>query len=157
MIAPPYAPMEAKRVDKVPTGDGWQFEPKWDGFRAVIFRDGDEVYVQSKAGQPLARYFPEVVDAIRSVKTKQFVVDGEIVVPVNGRLSFDDLLQRIHPAESRVGNLAAQTPASIVLFDMLLDGAQSLVDLPLLERRQHVERFAAAAARDLRNQSGPAI
>ncbi|HJW92131.1 MAG TPA: ATP-dependent DNA ligase, partial [Thermoanaerobaculia bacterium] len=109
MIAPPYAPMEAKRVDKVPTGDAWQFEPKWDGFRAVIFRDGDEVYVQSKAGQPLARYFPEVVEAIRSVKTKQFVVDGEIVVPVNGRLSFDDLLQRIHPAESRINKLAAES------------------------------------------------
>src|SRR6185369_5281244 len=81
--------LEAKSVDKVPAGDGWQFEPKWDGFRAVIFRDGDDVYVQSKSGQPLARYFPDVVEAIRSVKTKQFVLDGEIVVPVNGRLSFD--------------------------------------------------------------------
>src|SRR5213075_2646127 len=96
LIEPPYPPMEAKRVDKVPAGEGWQFEPKWDGFRAVIFRDGDDVYVQSKSGQPLARYFPEVVEAIRSVKTKQFVLDGEIVVPVDGRLSFDDLLLRLH-------------------------------------------------------------
>src|SRR5438477_12937827 len=101
-IAPPYAPMEAKRADKIPAGEHWQFEPKWDGFRAIIFRDGDVVAVQSKAGQPLGRYFPEVVEAIRGLKKQQFVLDGEIVVPADGRLSFDHLLQRIHPADSRV-------------------------------------------------------
>ena len=80
-IAPPYPPMEAKRVDKIPTGDGWQFEPKWDGFRAIIFRSGHDVVVQSKAGQPLGRYFPEVVEAMRELRQKEFVLDGEIVVP----------------------------------------------------------------------------
>lgn len=148
MIAPPYAPMEAKRVDKVPTGDVWQFEPKWDGFRAVIFRDGDEVYIQSKAGQPLARYFPEVVEAIRSVKVKQFVVDGEIVVPVSGRLSFDDLLQRIHPAESRIKKLAAQNPAHFFAFD-LLHWKRDLTELPIEERRAKLQEFFASIDHEL--------
>src|SRR5437764_12738484 len=93
-ITPPYPPMEAKRVDKIPTGDGWQFEPKWDGFRAIIFKNGDDVAVQSKAGQPLGRYFPAVGEAMKELKQKDCVIDGEIVVPVDGRLSLDDLLQR---------------------------------------------------------------
>src|SRR5207253_1525368 len=106
-----YPPMEAKRVVKIPAGDHWQFEPKWDGFRAIVFRDGDEVVLQSKAGQPLQRYFPEVVEAFRALKPKQFILDGEIAIPVGGRLSFDDLLLRIHPAESRIKKLAAESPA----------------------------------------------
>src|SRR5437870_12737369 len=118
-IHPPFPPMEATRVDRIPEGDVWQFEPKWDGFRAIVFRDGDDVSVQSKAGQPLARYFPEVVEAIQSLKAKEFVLDGEIVVPVEGRLSFDHLLQRIHPAEKRVRKLAAETPANYFAFDLL--------------------------------------
>src|SRR3954465_8817303 len=101
-LRPPLAPMEALSVSEIPRGPEWQFEPKWDGFRAIAFRDGDTVELQSKSGQPLARYFPEVVGALRGLKARKFVLDGEIVVPVGGRLSFDDLLQRIHPAESRI-------------------------------------------------------
>src|SRR5213075_3498342 len=92
----PYLPMEAKSVEKLPVGDNWQYEPKWDGFRCLAFRDGDKVELQSKSGQPLARYFPEVVEAVRALKPTRFVLDGEIAVPVEGTLSFDDLLQRIH-------------------------------------------------------------
>src|SRR3989440_10994326 len=106
----PYEPMEAKSVEKLPVGDNWQYEPKWDGFRCIAFRDGDKVELQSKAGQPLARYFPETVEALRALKAKRFVLDGEIVVPIAGRLSFDELLMRIHPAASRVKKLAAEHP-----------------------------------------------
>lgn len=143
-IRPPFAPMEAKRVDRVPTGDHWLFEPKWDGFRAIVFRSGDDVAIQSKAGQPLTRYFPEVVEAIRSLKPKQFVLDGEIVVPVNGRLSFDDLLLRIHPAESRVRKLAAASPAHYYVFDVLYWKKQ-LTDLAIEERREKLEKFFDAS------------
>jgi len=137
--------MEALAVDEIPAGAGWQFEPKWDGFRCLSFRDGDKVTLQSKAGQPLTRYFPEVVETMRRVKFKRFVIDGEIVVPVKGRLSFDDLLQRIHPAESRVRKLAAETPATFVVFDMLVDDrGQSLIDRSLQERRRRLERMSAA-------------
>src|ERR1700716_3775082 len=97
-LRPPFAPMEALSVDEVPVGPQWQYEPKWDGFRCIAFRNGKEVQLQSKAGQPLTRYFPEIVDALLEVPAKKFVLDGELVLPVKGRLSFDDLLQRIHPA-----------------------------------------------------------
>lgn len=140
-IQPPYPPMEAKRVDRIPSGDGWQFEPKWDGFRAVVFRDGDEVALQSKAGQPLARYFPELVAAFRELKTKEFILDGEIVVPVGGRLSFDDLLLRIHPAESRIRKLAAENPAHFFAFDLLFAKGKLLADKPIEERRAQLEAF----------------
>src|SRR5215213_11954014 len=109
-IKAPYAPMEAKSVEEIPMGAKWQYEPKWDGFRCVAFRDGDEVELQSKAGQPLGRYFPEIVEAVRQIKATKFVLDGEIVVPVGEELSFDDLLQRIHPAESRIRKLAESHP-----------------------------------------------
>src|SRR5438046_9969007 len=99
-INPPYPPMEAKLVEEIPSGAQWQYEPKWDGFRCLAFRDGDEVELQSKSGQPLGRYFPEIVEAVKKVRAKKFVLDGEIVVPVGGELSFDDLLHRIHLAES---------------------------------------------------------
>jgi ATP-dependent DNA ligase len=136
--------MEARVARALPAGDNWQFEPKWDGFRCLVFRDGDTVRLQSKSGQPLERYFPEVVARVRAMRTRRFVLDGELVVPDrNDQLSFDDLLQRIHPAESRVTRLAAEHPAVIVLFDLLQDGGISLVPKPLTERRARLERFFA--------------
>jgi ATP-dependent DNA ligase len=147
-IQMPFAPMEALLVSELPPGPGWQFEPKWDGFRCLCFRDGGDVALQSKAGQPLARYFPEVADLLLGLPHRRFVVDGEIVVPVAGGLSFDDLLQRIHPAQSRVRKLAQQTPASLVVFDLLVDPrGRSLLELPLQERRRRLERFATGARR----------
>src|SRR5256714_10305352 len=139
----PYEPMEAKSVEKLPVGDHWQYEPKWDGFRCVAFRDGDRVDLQSKSGQPLARYFPEVVDALLQLKAKQFVLDGEIVVPVKGKFSFDDLLMRIHPAASRVRKLAEETPAKLIVFDLLVDDrGNALVDLTLEQRRKKLDAVA---------------
>jgi ATP-dependent DNA ligase len=148
-IHPPLLPMEATSVDIVPTGDNWQYEPKWDGFRCLAFRDGDGVELQSKSGQSLTRYFPEIVAAVRSVPAKAFVLDGEIVVPDNGGFSFDALLQRIHPAASRVRRLAGETPALLIVFDLLAgaDG-KSLIDVPLGERRERLEQFAQRALQD---------
>ena len=137
---PPFPPMEAKRADRIPDGDVWQFEPKWDGFRAIVFRDGDEVAIQSKSGQPLARYFPELVAAFTEVRHKQFVIDGEIVIPIEGRLSFDDLLLRMHPAASRIQKLAAATPAHYFAFD-LLDWKRDLRQQPVEKRRVALEKF----------------
>lgn len=135
-----YAVMEARSMEQLPSGEDWQYEPKWDGFRCLAFRDGDRVDLQSKSGQPLARYFPEIVGAIRAAKATRFVIDGEIVVPVNGELSFDDLLQRIHPAASRVDRLARETPASFIVFDLLVDErAKNLTALPLRARRAKLE------------------
>ena len=143
-IRPPYPPMEARVVDAIPLGGDRQYEPKWDGFRCLAFRDGDSVELQSKAGEPLARYFPEVVEHLLALTPRRFVLDGELVVPSGESLSFDDLLQRIHPAESRIRKLAAETPALLVVFDLLVDDAgRSLVDLPLAERRARLEAFAA--------------
>ncbi|HEX8254537.1 MAG TPA: ATP-dependent DNA ligase [Thermoanaerobaculia bacterium] len=140
-LKPPYPPMEAKRVDKIPTGDTWQFEPKWDGFRAIVFRSGESVAIQSKAGQPLARYFPELVEAFRALKQDHFILDGEIVVPVEGRLSFDDLLQRIHPAEKRIRKLAEATPSHYYAFDVLASKGKTFNELPIEERRGKLETF----------------
>ncbi len=147
-VTPPIDPMLAELSHEVPEGD-YLYEPKWDGFRAIVFRDGDEVYIQSKAGQPLARYFPELVEALRSLKQKQFVVDGEIVVPVQGRISFDDLLLRMHPAESRVRKLAAETPAHYYVFDLLALKTKDLTRLPIEERRAKLEDFFAKVKHDL--------
>lgn len=139
----PFMPMEAQSVDEIPTGKEWQYEPKWDGFRCLIFRDGDKIALQSKSGQPLTRYFPDLVEAVGQIKAKRFVLDGEIVVPSNGSFSFDDLLQRIHPAASRVTKLAKETPALLIVFDLLVDAeGESLVGLPLQERRPLLEKFA---------------
>jgi len=141
--------MEAELVDELPTGAAWQYEPKWDGFRCIAFRDGDKVDVMSKAGKPLARYFPDLVESLRQVKAKRFVLDGEIVVPKDGELSFDELLLRIHPAKSRVLKLAAESPASFIVFDLLVDAkGKSLVTLPLAERRAALEAFVAAEVPD---------
>jgi ATP-dependent DNA ligase len=135
--------MEALLVHKLPQGPGWQYEPKWDGFRCLVFRNHRSVELQSKSGQSLTRYFPEVVEAVLSVPAPTFVLDAEIVIPVDGQLSFDDLLQRIHPAESRVRKLSAERPAVLVVFDMLVDAAgRPLVDRPLRERRPLLEAFA---------------
>ena len=139
----PYLPMEAKSVEKLPADEVWQYEPKWDGFRCVAFRDGDNVDLQSKSGQPLARYFPEVVEALLKLKPKQFVLDGEIVVPIKGRFSFDDLLMRIHPAASRVRKLAEETPAKLIVFDLLVeDRGKAIVDETLPVRRKKLDGFA---------------
>src|SRR3989442_582947 len=139
----PYLPMEAKSVEKLPVGDDWQYEPKWDGFRCVAFRDGARVDLQSKSGQPLARYFPEVVEALLKLKARQFVLDGEIVVPVKERFSFDDLLMRIHPAASRVKKLSQETPAKLIVFDLLVDDrGKALVDELLTIRRKKLDGFA---------------
>lgn len=120
-ISTDYAPMEADPARDVPDDGDWIYEPKWDGFRCLVFRDGDTVDLRSKAGKPLARYFPEVVEMMLEVDAKRFVLDGELVIPVNGTLVFDELLLRIHPAASRVKKLAAATPAHFIAFDLLVD------------------------------------
>jgi len=138
----PFPPMEAKSVGTIPSGPEWQYEPKWDGFRCLAFREGGSVELQSKAGQSLTRYFPELVAALLKVKAQKFVLDGEMIVLVDGKLSFDDLLQRIHPAASRVAKLSQQHPAQFVLFDLLVDDrGRSLVDQPFLKRRATLESF----------------
>jgi ATP-dependent DNA ligase len=137
--------MEARLVDELPTGADWQYEPKWDGFRCLAFRDGDRVDLMSKAGKPLSRYFPELVETLLGVRATRFVLDGEIVVPADGALSFDDLLLRIHPAQSRIQKLAAETPASLIVFDLLVDAkGRSLAKEPLTQRRPALEAFVAA-------------
>ncbi|HET6407420.1 MAG TPA: ATP-dependent DNA ligase [Chthoniobacteraceae bacterium] len=143
-IQPPFPPMEALSVDRIPTGDQWQYEPKWDGFRCLAFRDEDEVQLQSKAGQPLARYFPELVEAVKALKPRKFVLDSEIAIPVGQKLSFEDLQLRLHPAESRVRKLAAQTPAIMIVFDLLVDEkGRSLIEEPLANRRAKLQAFAS--------------
>ena len=145
-VRPPLSPMDAKFVEQLPGGDGWQLEPKWDGFRCLAFKDGDAVALQSKAGQPLGRYFPEIVDAVRAVDARRFVIDGEIVITrPDGALDFDALLMRIHPAASRVARLARETPAQLFVFDLLVDErGRALLDRPLDERRAALERFAGS-------------
>src|SRR5689334_20572988 len=120
-LNPPFLPMEALLVDKIPEDHGWQYEPKWDGFRCLAFRDGRQVELQSKSGQPLTRYFPELAESLGKLKANKFVLDGEIAVPIGKRFSFDELLQRIHPAESRVRKLAREHPALFIAFDLLVD------------------------------------
>jgi ATP-dependent DNA ligase len=139
----PYPPMEAESVRALPAGPEWQYEPKWDGFRCLAFRDGDTVRIQSKAGKPLGRYFPDVAEAVAALEARRCVLDGEIVIPVDGRLSFDELLLRIHPAESRVRTLVEAHRARLVVFDLLVDErGRSLVGLALAERRERLEAFA---------------
>jgi ATP-dependent DNA ligase len=134
--------MEAKSVDTIPIGDDWQYEPKWDGFRCLAFRDGEEIFLQSKAGQPLGRYFPDIAEALLRLAAKKFVVDGELVVEVDGRLSFDELQLRLHPAASRVKKLVAAHPATFILFDLLADEkGTSLINTPLSKRRRILEKF----------------
>lgn len=141
-----FKPMEAQLVNELPMGREWQYEPKWDGFRCLVHRDGERVDLVSKAGKPLTRYFPDVVEAVRVVSARRFVLDGEIVVPVDDSLSFDDLLLRIHPAQSRVDKLSRESPASLIVFDLLVDArGRSLVAKTLTDRREALEAFAAEA------------
>ncbi|MDP9170442.1 MAG: ATP-dependent DNA ligase, partial [Acidobacteriota bacterium] len=168
-----YPVMEATTADKIPVGEQWQYEPKWDGFRCLAFRDGDQIELRSKSDQPLARYFPELVAALLALKAKRFVLDGEVAIQREGELSFDDLLMRIHPAESRIRKLAAETPATFYCFDLLVDDhGESLAEEPLEARRAALDKFAgryfegsvqlspvtrdvAAAKRWLRTGGGP--
>lgn len=141
-----YAPMEAQLQAQLPEGEDWLYEPKWDGFRCLAFRDGDEVELRSKSGKPLTRYFPDVEETIRGVAARRFVLDGEIVIATGGGLSFDDLLQRIHPAASRVNRLAEELPADLIAFDLLVDSrGKDLTGMPLRKRREALEKFAASA------------
>ena len=137
-------PMEARLVDHLPEGEGWQYEPKWDGFRCLAFRDKGDVALMSRSGKPLERYFPEVAAALRDLPESRFVVDGELVVPVEGVLSFAALQARLHPAASRIAKLARQTPAQFILFDCLQVRGCVHRDAPLAERRAALEQFAGA-------------
>jgi ATP-dependent DNA ligase len=136
--------MEMRSVATIPDGPEWQYEPKWDGFRAIVHRTGDDIAIVSKHGQPLARYFPEIVAALQALEHDGFSLDGELVVPDAGALSFDALQQRIHPAASRVTMLSRSTPALYLAFDLLRENDAELLALPLRERRVRLERFAHA-------------
>jgi ATP-dependent DNA ligase len=146
-----YAPMDAKAAREIPVGNDWQYEPKWDGFRCLAFRDHQEIKLESKAGQGLERYFPEIVEALVKVKASRFVLDGELLIIHEERANFDMLLQRIHPAASRIQKLSKETPAVFVLFDLLVneDGV-SLVDNTLRERRPALEAFFQKHAHETR-------
>ena len=150
-LKPPLPPMEARLVEQVPTGAEWQYEPKWDGFRCLAFRDGDNIYLQSKAGQPLARYFPDIVANVAKLPQQQFILDGELVIPIGGALSFDELQLRLHPAASRVQKLAAAHPAVYVVFDLLAENEKSYLKLNLRERRRLLEKFARSNLRSAKN------
>jgi len=134
--------MEAATADEIPVGPEWQYEPKWDGFRCITFRRGKKIELQSKAGKPLTRYFPDVVAELAKLRAARFVLDGEIVIPIEKRLSFNDLLMRIHPSASRVQKLANETPATYIVFDLLEDADGPLIELPLEQRRRRLEDFA---------------
>jgi ATP-dependent DNA ligase len=144
-VMPPVEPMLASAVKDIPTSGGMSFEPKWDGFRCIAFRDGDEVVLGSRGGKPLDRYFPEVRDAIRRELPERCVIDGELIVAIGDRLSFDHLTQRIHPAASRVKLLAEQTPAQFVAFDLLALDDESLLDAPYEQRRAKLEHALSKA------------
>jgi len=143
--------MEARSVEEIPTGEDWQYEPKWDGFRCLAFRDGAKIFLQSKNGQPLARYFPDVVANVAKLPQQQFVLDGELVIPIGGALSFDELQLRLHPAASRVQKLAAAHPAVYILFDLLAEARKSYLKVNLRERRRVLEQFARSNLRSTKN------
>ena len=135
--------MEALLAAELPEGDGWQFEPKWDGFRCLARRDGDEVALTSRSGKPLGRYFPEVLEMLGGTEEKAFVLDGELIIAIGDTLSFDALQLRLHPAESRIRKLAKETPAELMAFDLLELAGTSLAGQPLAKRREALERFFA--------------
>jgi ATP-dependent DNA ligase len=139
-LAPPVKPQLARSARALPEGEGWCYEPKWDGFRTIVFRDGADVHLQSRNGRPMNRYFPDVVEQVLALPAKRLVLDGEMIVMVDGVQEFDLLSQRIHPAASRVERLARETPAELVAFDLLGEGDDTLLDLSYEERR---ERLAA--------------
>jgi ATP-dependent DNA ligase len=142
-LTPPLKPQLARSAKDLPSGDDWRYEPKWDGFRTIIFRDGSDVHLQSRNGRPMNRYFPDVVEQVLALPAQRLVLDGEMVVVVDGIQEFDLLSQRIHPAASRVERLARETPAELVAFDLLADGDETLLELPFDDRR---ERLATAIA-----------
>jgi ATP-dependent DNA ligase len=137
--------MLAKRVDAIPEGDEWIFEPKWDGFRALIFRDGDEIMIQSRDEKPLNRYFPDLIEPLQSALPRRCVLDGEIVIVRDGELDFDALQLRLHPAASRVNLLSKQTPASVVFFDLLCEDSRELCSKPFEQRRERLESLLRSA------------
>ena len=148
--------MEAKSVDRIPSGDGWQFEPKWDGFRCLAFKSKGNVDLRARSGKPLTRYFPEMVAALSSAEADDFVLDGELAVPIGNTLNFAALQDRLHPAETRVRKLAATTPALLILFDCLftrMDG--SLLSAPLVKRRSALENLVAGRSRKHRMRLTP--
>jgi len=140
-VNPPVLPMLATRVSELPPGDGWIFEPKWDGFRTLVFRDGDELFIQSRDEKPLDRYFPELVEALKAQLPPRCVLDGEIVIAKDGGLDFEAVQLRLHPAASRVKLLSKEIPASIVFFDCLSDGTRNLCGAPFVERRAALEQL----------------
>ena len=142
-LKPPLKPQLAKSARELPAGEGWCYEPKWDGFRTIVFRDGDDVQLQSRNGRPMNRYFPDVVEQALALPADRFVLDGEMVVTVDGVQEFDLLSQRIHPAASRVERLRNETPASLVAFDLLAEGDETLLELPYTERRARLAKLVA--------------
>jgi ATP-dependent DNA ligase len=149
-------PMEAKSVASLPNGDGWQFEPKWDGFRCLVFKSGREVDLRAKSGKSLARYFPEMVEAVRNARAETFVLDGELTVPLGDSLSFSALQDRVHPAESRIRKLSAETPGLLILFDCLASAKTGrLMEAPLTERRANLEQIMMALGREHRMRLSP--
>jgi ATP-dependent DNA ligase len=143
-LSPPVKPQLARSAKDLPEGDGWMYEPKWDGFRTIVFRDGADVHLQSRNGKPMNRYFPDVVEQVAKLPAKKAVLDGEMIVVVDGFQEFDLLSQRIHPAASRVEKLARETPAAFVAFDLLADGRRSLLELPYAERRERLAKIVGA-------------
>lgn len=150
--------MEARSADAIPAEDGlWQFEPKWDGFRCLAFKQDGVIDIRAKSGKPLGRYFPEIIALLRDLAPERFVLDGELVIQQGDRLSFGALQMRLHPAESRIRKLAAETPAKLIVFDMLLSPeGRSLMDQPLTERRARLERFAHDVAMPSKLMLSPA-
>jgi ATP-dependent DNA ligase len=144
-VNPPVLPMLAKRVSELPTVGDWIFEPKWDGFRALVFRDGDEIFIQSRDEKPLNRYFPELIDPLKSQLPAKCVLDGEIVIAKDSALDFEALQLRLHPAASRVNMLSKEIPASVVFFDVLSEGDRDLREMPFRTRRTELESMLAKA------------
>ncbi|MEO8623516.1 MAG: ATP-dependent DNA ligase [bacterium] len=148
-VNPPLLPMLAKRVSELPPGDGWIFEPKWDGFRTLIFRDGDEIFIQSRDEKPLDRYFPDLLEPLKAQLPERCVLDGEIVIVRGDALEFEALQLRLHPAASRVRMLAGEMPASVVFFDLLCEGDRDLRDMPFVERRAALSKLLEHVATPL--------
>src|ERR671931_44438 len=140
-LKPPLKPQLARPAKELPEGAGWRFEPKWDGFRTIVFRDGDDIRLQSRNGRPMNRYFPDVVEQVKALPVERVVLDGEMVVTVDGIQEFDLLSQRIHPAASRVEKLSKETPADFVAFDLLGEGDDELLELSYSERRKRLEKL----------------
>ncbi len=142
-LQPPLKPQLARTSRELPTGSQWRYEPKWDGFRTIVFRDGEEIQLQSRNGKPMNRYFPEVVEQLRTLPAQRLVLDGELIVVVDGIQEFDLLSQRIHPAASRVQLLAEETPAQFVAFDLLAEDDEQLLELPYTRRRERLAPLIA--------------